>query len=78
MPSYLDRRNDETNIQMGPSGTLLIFFILIFSIFTLLSLSLSLDVEDDKGTLKPRMESKEVTGGLTTLVKAMSIHKHSC
>ena len=46
------------HIQMGPSGPLHVFLYSNFFLFSLLSLSLSLDVEDDKGTLRPRMESK--------------------
>lgn len=57
-PAILTEETTETNIQMGPSGPLHVFLYSNFFLFPVLSLSLSLNVEDDKGTLKPRMESK--------------------
>lgn len=77
VPSYLDRRNEWKQIYRWALQALCMFSLFQFFLFSLLSLSLSLDIEDDKGTLRPRMESKEVTGGLTTLGPRPGIHKHT-
>lgn len=78
-PAILTGETTETNIQMGPSGPLHVFLYSSFFLFSLLSLSLILDVEDNKGTLRPRMESKGSNWWFNrSRSKARHTQAHSC